>query len=151
MTSEQQPLLLPPKPSFTFSSWTTHYISRLAAAAAILTLLAASNAGYAYAAIQKVDEMNQNLDAKIQMIESMRNQRFSSSSSYSSYDNKPLDKLFSMHKARKENLGSQISELLEQARAHTEARKKVEEELHELQKEEEAARAEKNTADPQHK
>jgi hypothetical protein len=38
-----------------------------------------------------------------------------------------------MHKARKENLGTQISQILEEARAHTEARQKVEEELKQQQ------------------
>ena len=106
------------KKTFTFS------IVQTVAATTIIGLIIASNAGYAYASVAKVDELNQQLEDRIQLITSQRHQRFTSSGSQP-----PLDSLFTMQKNRRENLGSQISELLVQARMHSEMKKKVEEEL----------------------
>lgn len=92
--STTAPLLLKPKLTSSSSSTRSSY-SRSACwfvTAITVILVVASNAGLAYASVRKVDDLNQQMDARILVQQIQKKQQDPTRS--------PIDNLFSMHNAR---------------------------------------------------
>ena len=93
--STTAPLLLKPKLTSSSSSSTRSSYSRSACwfvTAITVILVVASNAGIAYASVRKVDDLNQQMDARILVQQIQKKQQDPTRS--------PIDNLFSMHNAR---------------------------------------------------
>lgn len=83
-------------------------------------LLIAFILAYAQAsAIRKMDDMDARMTERVAAI---RHQRFNS-------EKTPLETLFTMQHQRKEDLQNNVSDMLKQARLHSEARQRLQEEM----------------------
>lgn len=94
------------------------------ATAVLCILISVSNLALSLSELQSLSETKTKVDHMMHSIEATRNQRFSGSSTAA-----PLDKLFSMQRARTDELGEHITQMLAHARIHTEAVNKVQEEM----------------------